>query len=1065
MFFTSNRAISRPSVPYSLASPGMPPPGPDFVQLAEDTGNEAGLDVLYHRATFEPGFQLPVPLWSRVVTATSIPGHLWRNDSAFGPVPADVMIVGKWPGAEEAQFSRNMVGPSGRLLRTALLEAGMAEAEVDACYVTNIVKHTNLDPASNRLPSRWISNWLPVLHYELRLVRPRFLLVLGAEAAAPLLGLKTTPMSFLQDRVFKLRVPLHADSSHQESWHEVSVMALTHPAAILRDPSQQAEWNARVASFVKLVRGKLESPEQILLGLNVERIETEEHLARVVDEILASPHGNALAVDLEWHGRFPTQPGAWLRTLQFTHRPDRAYIIVFRGRGGRSVFQPGVAAAVPHLKRLFLDSPTRKVRLIGHNFRADLPWIRYALDEDLGRGMAEQFVGPRDDPAEKIIAGDGKFGWQKTETEGGFDTMLAFHAYQEVTGVSGFKLEALCQTLLGIPRWDTHLQEWKKSYRQQLKLTDEELLGYGECPDDILLGNPALGYPSYAGWDVAGAYRLYEALNRPGGLLDRDRYGNNCRMPFWVAMRASPACLEMETTGLLLDKDRAQALVELYSRKQEELTVRLQQLVGWPSFNPRSHPQCVALLFGTKYVRTSTNVPEGARLLYLEPLLTSGKRKMPWSEAVKRGEADLYQPATDKQVLNLLLVNIPDRPAENAYAREVISLLRDIRYLSSVTTRVLGSAGDLDDEDAPGLLSWVHADGRIRTHIFQTKETGRFSSTRPPMQNLSKRREADYARILGDAYSCPLRSIFRASPGFVLVEADYIGAELYMMAVQSGDENMIDHCERAALPDGDPRKYDLHSAIAVKAFQLRVKSRETLEKAAAKLKVRVEDLSVKVGDPLPPLKLWLAANGDEKLRDVSKTIMFGIPYGRGDDAVLRAIEEEGVRLDVSHARAVRQEIFRSYPKLEDYLEQCRRRVKVGWMANWAGRFRRFPRNIDDKVQLAALEREAGNFPIQGGVADLLSMALDLLYHRSDRVDEKGYRYRLLLPVHDAVLVEVREDCLSWFVGDSGRPGVIHQCMSGVPVYRCDLNGRRIPGSGPHYFAIETSVSHFWGHKG
>src|SRR5688572_5245366 len=69
-------------------------------------------------------------------------------------------------------------------------------------------------------------------------------------------------------------------------------------------------------------------------------------------------------------------------------------------------------------------------------------------------------------------------------------------------------------------------------------------------------------------------------------------------------------------------------------------------------------------------------------------------------------------------------------------------------------------------------------------------------------------------------YRWPIRSIIKASPGCVLLDVDYLGAELLGAGVMSGDAKLIDHAQRAALPEDHPNFYDIHSSITVLAFRL-----------------------------------------------------------------------------------------------------------------------------------------------------------------------------------------------------------------------------------------------------
>jgi len=287
------------------------------------------------------------------------------------------------------------------------------------------------------------------------------------------------------------------------------------------------------------------------------------------------------------------------------------------------------------------------------------------------------------------------------------------------------------------------------------------------------------------------------------------------------------------------------------------------------------------------------------------------------------------------------------------------------------------------------------------------------------------------------SYLYPLRTMIKATPGYALVECDYRGAELGMMAIQSGSPKMIDHWLRSNLPDGDPNQYDIHSTIAVKAFGL----------------------------DCPPTKKGLKGIGMPHIRDVTKTIVFGIPYGRGDAAVVRAVEEEGTQISLDDARMIRAAVLEEYKELGPYFEDCQRRATdPGWMCNCFGRYRRFQRlRHRGGEDAGAAEREAGNFPIQSGVADAVSRALDHFYNWPDRLDADGLlKFRIALQIHDAILFEVRLAWLAWFLGQGG---VVDTCMTQrVAVRACDLNGNPKPGVEPFHMGVDSAVYLHWGEK-
>ena len=1028
---------------YPLVSLGMPLPGPDFINEAIALGDPipiikkgdfgkqlqtcgAELEQLYYRALYAPNFCIPIKVKSRPTTPTFVRGHLWGCE-VTGPRPAKVMLIGKWPGAEELRENRNMVGQAGRLTMQMFEAAGLTGGEFNTWYVTNLLKHPNLDPSSSRITTDWLRNSLPLLEQELRLVRPDFILAMGAEAAKALIA-DDFRFDASAGQVFTRRVRLNLNSQPDE-FKEIKIMPCVHPAFVIRQNDKVPELRASIKRFVQMIRGE---------DFNVKdeevdhRIITDERMLKeLVDEIISEETGTEqpiIAIDSEWHGDYPTEPNAYLRTIQFSHKPGFAACVVLRSQGGTESFFPYIEAAIPHLQRLLVSTESRKVRIAGHHLRADLPWIIEGFDKALGTALLRQFDGPETP--------------ELTRTEGGFDTMLAAHAVTEAPGKMGFKLEVLALGVCGVRRYDLELQKWKKRYCNENDLKDEQLEGYGECPNDVL-------HP-YANWDADATRRLVHAYNKPGGLLDSDQYSNDVRESFWEAMRAAPACLEMEMTGLMVDRKRGEELTEIYLAAKNDLTDELGQILNWPGFNPQSNLQCKTMLFGptvanildkeTGAVRDLSKEKErNALTLNVKPVKTSGKPARPWEWVEKRKETHLYSPCTDKEVLGILRTKYQGQPEGLP-----IEKLRHIRFAGQVIKSVLRPAQKdketreyvLDDDGElifeKGLLSSIMSDGRIRTHIFQTLETGRFSSARPPLQNISKRRESDYKQILGPRYTYPLRTMIMASPGHVLIEADYLGAELFMMAIQSGDPTMIDHCMRANLAENHPDFYDIHSNIAVKAFKLNC----------------------------APTKAGLESVGKTNLRTAAKTIAFGIPYGRGSMAVIRAVEEEGVKLTVFEADTIRDTILMQYSRLGPYLDGCKARVKdPGWLANCFRRYRRFQRiGMDDGGEM---ERQACNYPIQSGVASAVNRALKHLYNRDDRINSNGeYRYKMVLQIHDAILFEVRIEDIEWVVDK-----VIPWAMTDmVAIRQCDYDGDPVSGGEEYHMGVETVTYSHWGEK-
>ena len=145
---------------------------------------------------------------------------------------ADVMLVGEQPGDKEDIEGRPFVGPAGKLLDSALVDAGIDRADV---YITNVVKHFKWEARGKRRIHKKpnmaeITACKPWLEAELEVVRPKALVCLGATAAQALLG-----------RGFKVT---QQRGGFVESPLAPLVTATIHPSSILRERDEGARQKA-----------------------------------------------------------------------------------------------------------------------------------------------------------------------------------------------------------------------------------------------------------------------------------------------------------------------------------------------------------------------------------------------------------------------------------------------------------------------------------------------------------------------------------------------------------------------------------------------------------------------------------------------------------------------------------------------------------------------------------------------------------------------------------------------------------------------------------------------------
>jgi DNA polymerase len=138
------------------------------------------------------------------------------------------MLVGEQPGDQEDLAGKPFVGPAGKLLDRALEDAGIDRTQV---YVTNTVKHFKWEPGGKRRihqkpNSREIAACRPWLEAELRIVRPKLLVCLGATAAQAIFG---PSFRVTRDRG-KVLASLFASK----------VVATVHPSSLLRQPDEES---------------------------------------------------------------------------------------------------------------------------------------------------------------------------------------------------------------------------------------------------------------------------------------------------------------------------------------------------------------------------------------------------------------------------------------------------------------------------------------------------------------------------------------------------------------------------------------------------------------------------------------------------------------------------------------------------------------------------------------------------------------------------------------------------------------------------------------------------------
>lgn len=248
-----------------------------------------------------------------------------------------------------------------------------------------------------------------------------------------------------------------------------------------------------------------------------------------------------------------------------------------------------------------------------------------------------------------------------------------------------------------------------------------------------------------------------------------------------------------------------------------------------------------------------------------------------------------------------------------------------------------------------GLLRAISPDGRIHTRFLQTEtRTGRISSAEPNMQNIPVRTE------LGST----MRKFFIARKGHVLIDADYSQIELRVLAHIADDANMLDAFASGA---------DIHTRTAAQVFG-------------------------SAPDAVTP-----------QLRSRAKAVNFGIVYGIGAYSL-----SKDIGVSVAEADRYIKQYLNTFSGVRDYMERTVEEAKRdGYVTTLFGRRRYLPELQSTNKNVQAFGRRvAMNTPIQGTAADIIKLAMIRV---SDRLEREGLRAKLILQVHDELIVEAPEE--------------------------------------------------------
>ena len=357
-----------------------------------------------------------------------------------------------------------------------------------------------------------------------------------------------------------------------------------------------------------------------------------------------------------------------------------------------------------------------------------------------------------------------------------------------------------------------------------------------------------------------------------------------------IEIKLSKVLSEMEIAGFVTDRDVLEAIKAEIDEVIDKLTIEIYELAG-SEFNINSTKQLGEVLFKNL--------------------------DLPVIKKTKTGFS------TDASVLEKLR----DK-------HQIIPKIEQYREMYKLRSTYI-----------EGLENSIDEDGRIRSTFRQNiASTGRLSSTEPNLQNLPIRTEEGRK----------IRKAFKASPGMVLIDADYSQIELRILASLSGDQNMID-----AFING----VDIHTKTASEVFDTPLEEVTKVQRYNA------------------------------------KAVNFGIIYG---------ISDYGLSQNLNIPRKVAKDYIEnykaSYPNIKKYMDNIIKEAKEqGYTETLFHRRRYIPEISSRNFNVRSFgERVALNTPIQGTAADIIKIAMIRTY---ENLKKAGLDARIILQIHDEIILE------------------------------------------------------------
>lgn len=878
-------------------------------------------------------------------------------------------------------------GPS-QVLLSAVKNAGF---KLEECYFSTVMRFSRPRNSSS-FKQCWLRPGWELLLEEIQVVKPEVVCFLGSEVLKLAKGNQAS-LESVRGQPFEFVTP---------RWRCQAMAVPSHYNFI----SNTAGFPAYVKQLEVVRKLLIPGAVQILEGTaypdrDYKVLWTLEDVEKAIQEEIDNGT-QAVAIDVETATDTGRPDHRYLITFQWSSRPGHARIIPLlmeRPEPVEVVEVNGERKEIPRYGGAGVDRKSINDR-VGH-WEAVGAQIKRLLDfvrRIGGHNVRYDLVGIRDEYGFAIRPWIAKI----------FDTMQAYHILEK----DEYGLKQLTLRFTDMGAYDAPMMDWV------IRNSGKGKLFPGAAEDRFFHEFRDICYKyllPYAMCDTDATIRIWPILEaellKPGNERLAELY-------YHTMLPLNSPVIDVETYGLPVDQERATQLSFLYQRKYDELMNEFRELIRWPEFNPNSPRHVPALLYRPPYKdyrKCEAQVPEGAARLGLQPAWETGKYGDNWDE-IPENELEFHSPSCEAKALKKILTSLKmEDKAKEDEARKVLKALCEIKDMKQFVTMFMRDpvteepASPEHPRYGKGLRGCILDNGRMRTQLSLLSETHRWKHRSPNLANLPKTKEENIQAVFsahtndddeelilsiddgalevkadgGRIVHVPkIRTMFKALPGYVLIEADWKSAELWVMGLLSGDKEFIRVLKTAP---------DMHLYNAYKIFAFDLKGMDILSKADCdKLK-----------------KIY------KQQRFAVKAVCFGIAYGLGASGLADQLSLEfGRYVSTDEAQKIIDGYFKQYPDLKKFFDKTKEDVRTkGYVETPFGSRRYFPGY--DKVgqsKKAKMEREGGNAVIQGTVAIMLdkaSVALDQVRYDTDFGRQVEWEY--VLAVHDAIYVHCRAE--------------------------------------------------------